>query len=745
MTGSPSSTSVAVRCLPLLPVRRLLPLVLLVVTALLPSLARAAEEQAGPQFPLGAKRILFIGDSITHAGHYVAWIDTQLRLQGTSPLPEIIGIGLGSETCSGLSEPDHPFPRPDVHERLDRALEQIQPDVVVSCYGMNDGIYHPFSEERFAAYQQGVRKIQEKVHAAGAKLILMTPTPFDTVPLEGKGKLKPAGEEKYAYFAMYEGYDDVLARYGKWILTLKDEVALVIDLRTPLAEHAAEQRKKNPKFTLIPDGIHPNKAGHRIMGETILRAWGLPSTVEPSPKLLELMTRRTALVHDAWLSAVGHKRPGIRAGLPLAEAKQKAAELDAQIAPLVEAQRQLEMSQRASTGGEMFQVHYPAEAGAGKLKIAADYSLWIPAGVKQLRGVIVHQHGCGVGACTGGKTAADDLHWQALAKKWDCALMGPAYEPLANISCRLWCDPRNGSDERFRQALADLADSSGHAELTEVPWCLWGHSGGGFWASLMQTLHPEKIVAIWFRSGTAFAYWTRGETAAPEIPAAAYDVPMIGNPGLREKGDRRFKGAWDGLTDMRAAYLKEGAFFEFAPDPRTAHECGDSRYMAIPFFDFWLQHRLPAAGETELKSAAAGRKLWADTMAAKLAEYVEQGSLADDTPPPAPSAVKAVRNDDGTVTVTWQAEADFESGIRGFVIERAAGEEFETVGSVPETPKGRFGRPLFQAMSYHDTPEAPLPEMKFIDPTAPKTGELPVYRVRTVNSVELQSAPTASR
>ena len=32
--------------------------------------------------------------------------------------------------------------------------------------------------------------------------------------------------------------------------------------------------------------------------------------------------------------------------------------------------------------------------------------IWIPAGVKSLRGVIVHQHGCGSGACKGGATAA---------------------------------------------------------------------------------------------------------------------------------------------------------------------------------------------------------------------------------------------------------------------------------------------------------------------------------------------------
>ena len=286
------------------------------------------------KFPIQAKRILFIGDSITHSGQYVAWIETQLRVQGIQPRPEIIGIGLSSETCSGLSEPDHPFPRPDIHERLDRALKQIKPDVVVSCYGMNDGIYYPFGQERFKAYQDGVNRIIKKVHAAKAKLVLLTPTPFDPVPIRGKGNLKPAGEKKYAYFAMYENYDDVLARYGKWIMQQKDRVDLVIDVHTPITERLAEERKKNPKFTLAPDGIHPNAAGHRLMGDTILTAWGVASSAEPSAVLLNLVNQRTRIIHDAWLTAVGHKRPGVRPGLPIDKANAKAAELDKQIEPL---------------------------------------------------------------------------------------------------------------------------------------------------------------------------------------------------------------------------------------------------------------------------------------------------------------------------------------------------------------------------------------------------------------------------
>ena len=64
------------------------------------------------------------------------------------------------------------------------------------------------------------------------------------------------------------------------------------------------------------------------------------------------------------------------------------------------------------------QVYYPASARPGELAYPVSYRIWLPPGVKTLRGVIVHQHGGGEGACKAVETAADDLHWQALARKW---------------------------------------------------------------------------------------------------------------------------------------------------------------------------------------------------------------------------------------------------------------------------------------------------------------------------------------
>jgi len=420
----------------------------------------------------------------------------------------------------------------------------------------------------------------------------------------------------------------------------------------------------------------------------------------------------------------------------------------------------------ARATGKYFEVTYPASDQACELQMGVSYTLWIPDGAKELRGVIVHQHGCGVGSAKGAATAAYDVHWQALAKKWDCGLLGPAYQQAEKQNCRLWCDPRNGSHRTFLRALDDLATKSQHPELRRVPWCLWGHSGGGFWSSLMQTMYPQRIVAIWLRSGTALAAWEKGDIPKAAITPAAYQVPVMCNPGVKENGHKRFQGAWDGTFRMFKEYRDHGAPIGFAPDPRTAHECGDARYLAIPFFDACLAMRLPDRGSkdqtlkpidmkrawlaeplTDKPAPAASysgeplEAVWLpdEAVAKAWAEYVKIGAVGDTTPPPAPTKVTVAATADGA-TITWQSEADFESGIQAFLVQR----DGQALAQLPQKPVGRFGRPLFQGMSYGDTPENPLPEMRFVD-TSAKPGETHRYQVIAVNSVGLKSPPAESR
>lgn len=282
------------------------------------------------------QRIVFLGDSITQGGGYIEIIEAALVAQHPHSDKRIIPLGLSSETVSGLSEDGHAggkFPRPDLHERLDRVLEKTRPQLVLACYGMNDGIYYPLGAQRTKAFQDGMKKLHGKVTAAGARIIHLTPPVFDPVPIAER--LLPAGLD--AYPKAYQGYNEVLDFYSAWLLDMRQEAKWeVLDIHGPMNAAIAERRKTDPKFTFSKDGIHPGPEGHLLMAQAVLDAWGLKVKPDGTPDhpngaaILAVIKKKHAILRPAWLSDVGHKRPGNAPGLPLPEAEAKAAELDAE-------------------------------------------------------------------------------------------------------------------------------------------------------------------------------------------------------------------------------------------------------------------------------------------------------------------------------------------------------------------------------------------------------------------------------
>ncbi len=278
-------------------------------------------------FPAPVKRVVFLGDSITYGGYYVSDIIAYQRSREPKRQIEFINVGLSSENTSGLSEPGHAggkFPRPDLHERLARVMEKTKPDLVIACYGMNDGIFQPFDAARFQAFTNGMIWFHETVEKFGAKIIHLTPPIFD----EAKGG--------------HAGYAEVLDTFSEWLVMQRTNGWRVIDLHTPMKQALADGRAKNPAFAFAKDGIHPNEQGHWLMAKTILTALGAKdlngitnasgmfSDPADGKELLRLIHQQSVVMKDAWLTDIGHKRPQ-KAGLPLAEAQTKAAEIETQI------------------------------------------------------------------------------------------------------------------------------------------------------------------------------------------------------------------------------------------------------------------------------------------------------------------------------------------------------------------------------------------------------------------------------
>ena len=287
-------------------------------TCLLPAVARSAAPSAAPlALVQDAKRIVVLGDSITHDGRWVAMLASWMESRGMTA--EIIDVGLPSETVSGLSEDGHAggqFPRPDLAERLDRVLRVARPDLVIACYGMNCGIYQPLDDIRFAKFKAGMEHLHATVEQSGAKIIHLTPPIYD----KRSDQPGPAGNADY---------DSVLDAYSTWLLSKRPDGWLVIDVHGPMKAMLASARAKNPLAVFAPDTVHPNDDGHWAMARAVIRGLGDSRASEAATPaafaaLLPEVTARLQLLRDAYLAAAGHLRPGLPAGLPIDEAESKA-------------------------------------------------------------------------------------------------------------------------------------------------------------------------------------------------------------------------------------------------------------------------------------------------------------------------------------------------------------------------------------------------------------------------------------
>lgn len=279
-----------------------------------------------------AKKVLFLGNSITYGGAYITFIETYLSLKYRDTSIDFINVGLSSETVSGLSEQNHAggaFPRPDLRERLDRVLDQIKPDLIFACYGMNDGIYLSFDLERFEKYREGIAWLNKEATDRDIEIIYVTPPIYDWV----KGT----------------AYANTLDIYADWLISCRyTRDWKVIDIHQPMKNYLTYRRALDSTFFLAKDGIHPGSQGHWLMAREILVGLGedqitgiddvnlILSNYANGDRLLELVKEKQSIMKHAWLTQTKHKRPGVPSGLPMKEAVIKKDSINALIRELVE-------------------------------------------------------------------------------------------------------------------------------------------------------------------------------------------------------------------------------------------------------------------------------------------------------------------------------------------------------------------------------------------------------------------------
>jgi lysophospholipase L1-like esterase len=283
----------------------------LAVAAALIGIPASAQER--PPVLDGVHRILFLGDSITQAGDYVADVDAWLVARGIAV--EVLNLGLASETATELTEAEneahlkaHGFGRPFLGERLDRVLDATRPDLVFACYGMNDAGSLPADEAGDRRFASAMTHLRDAALKAGARRVVVCTPPVH----DAKGVVSQAG------------HDASLARYSVWLRAMRARGWDVVDIHGPMRQALDERRATDPAFAFARDGVHPGGEGHWLMAVQVLTQLlgadltGVASADQLFPAhgidIRDLVGARMRTLSAAWMTATGHTRPGVPGG-----------------------------------------------------------------------------------------------------------------------------------------------------------------------------------------------------------------------------------------------------------------------------------------------------------------------------------------------------------------------------------------------------------------------------------------------
>jgi lysophospholipase L1-like esterase len=208
------------------------------------------------------QKIVCLGDSITD-GHTYPLLVRQALTEAGQPVPVIVNAGVGGDTAAGM------------RKRLERDVLSHKPNLVTLSVGINDVLRKVKVED----YEADVTAIAERLKAEKVPLLIMT-----TSILVGK---HAEADARLADFNA--ALRRVAEKYG----------CKVAEVNKAMREaHDAGQQ------LLMPDDVHLNFDGYRVMTRALLDALGYPKVPVPAKQKLEPVP---GLVRDWHFRPVGDK------------------------------------------------------------------------------------------------------------------------------------------------------------------------------------------------------------------------------------------------------------------------------------------------------------------------------------------------------------------------------------------------------------------------------------------------------
>jgi lysophospholipase L1-like esterase len=212
---------------------------------------------AAPVFKSG-DRVAICGDSITDLLQYSRYLQQYIFCRYPDMKIKFYTVSKGGETAAGM------------YDRLESEVFPFKPTIATLFFGMNDGGYRPVNDTTVSAYRSNMEKLVKALQARGIKVVIFSPgcVDYDRNPRHRDADYNKALEVLAGTAAEVAG--ECGCPYA--------------DIHHPMIAYQNTEKAADPKFTLMPDGVHPELTGQYIIASTMLQCLG----VEPMPPLGEV-------------------------------------------------------------------------------------------------------------------------------------------------------------------------------------------------------------------------------------------------------------------------------------------------------------------------------------------------------------------------------------------------------------------------------------------------------------------------
>ncbi|WP_158265507.1 SGNH/GDSL hydrolase family protein [Blastopirellula marina] len=215
---------------------------------------------AAAQQPILKKgdRLAIIGDSITEQKQYSKFMETYLLACHPELDIKCFQFGWGGERAPGFAN------------RMENDLIPWHPDVITTCYGMNDGSYRAYDDNIGKVYEKGMRDIIDRMKKEGVTVVVGSPGVVDSFTW---------ARDRADFDQVYNAN---LKKLGEIAKSLADENHFShADVFGEMYDSmVAAKAKLGEEYPVAGgDGVHPSANGHLIMAYAFLKALGVSGDI----------------------------------------------------------------------------------------------------------------------------------------------------------------------------------------------------------------------------------------------------------------------------------------------------------------------------------------------------------------------------------------------------------------------------------------------------------------------------------